>query len=102
VITGGGNPCGSPLSTSSSPPRCVESGEPTRLFGVEPPKPRIQAVRIVDMCGSNAWAEFAGISARTRAAYLEHEQAKTELKDFSREPLRGSSRNQPERRYLVL
>ena len=60
--------------------RCVESGEPPRLFGVEPPKPRIEAVRIVDMSGSNAWAEFAGIFARTRAAYLEHEQAKTELK----------------------
>ena len=29
--------------------RCVESGEPPRLFGVEPPKPRIEAVRIVDM-----------------------------------------------------
>ena len=60
--------------------RCVESGEPPRLFGVEPPKPRIQAVRIVDMSGSNAWAEFAGIFVRTRAAYLEHEHAKTELK----------------------
>jgi predicted phage-related endonuclease len=60
--------------------RCVESGEPPRLFGVEPPEPRIQAVRIVDMSGSNAWAEFAGIFARTRAAYLEHEQAKAELK----------------------
>jgi len=35
--------------------RCVESGEPPRLFGVEPPRPRIQAVRIVDMSGSNAW-----------------------------------------------
>ena len=62
--------------------RCVENGEPPRLFGVEPPKPRIQAVRIVDMSGSNAWAEFAGIFARTRAAYLEHEQAKTELKSL--------------------
>jgi predicted phage-related endonuclease len=60
--------------------RCVESGEPPRLFGIEPPKPRIQAVRIVDMNGSNAWAEFAGIFARTRAAHLEHEQAKAELK----------------------
>ena len=60
--------------------RCVESGEPPHLFGVEPPKPRIQAVRIVDMSGSNAWAEFAGIFARTREAYLEHEHAKTELK----------------------
>ncbi len=62
--------------------RCVESGEAPRLFGVEPPKPRIQAVRIVDMSGSNAWAEFAGIFARTRAAYLEHEHAKTELKSL--------------------
>ncbi len=40
--------------------RCVESGEPPALFGVEPPKPRIEAVRIVDMSSSNAWAEFAG------------------------------------------
>ena len=62
--------------------RCVETGEPPRLFGVEPPKPRIQAVRIVDMTGSNTWAEFAGIFVRTRAAYVEHEQAKTELKQL--------------------
>jgi predicted phage-related endonuclease len=62
--------------------RCVESGEPPRLFGVEPPKPRIEAVRIVDMSGSNAWAEFAGIFARTRVAHCEHEQAKTELKSL--------------------
>ena len=62
--------------------RCVESGEPPRLFGVEPPKPRIEAVRIVDMSASNAWAEFAGVFARTRPAYLEHEQAKTELKSL--------------------
>jgi predicted phage-related endonuclease len=60
--------------------RCVENGEPPRLFGVEPPKPRIEAIRIVNMSSSNAWAEFAGIFARTRAAHLEHEQAKTELK----------------------
>jgi hypothetical protein len=62
--------------------RCVDSGEAPHLFGVEPPKPRIEAVRIVDMSGSNAWAEFAGIFARTRAAYLDHEQAKTELKSL--------------------
>src|SRR5262249_40972736 len=53
--------------------RCVESGEPPQLFGVEPPRPRLEAVRIVDMTSSNAWAEFAGIFARTRAAHLEHE-----------------------------
>ena len=39
--------------------RCVENGEPPRLFGVEPAKPRIEALRIVDMSSSNAWAEFA-------------------------------------------
>jgi predicted phage-related endonuclease len=60
--------------------RCVESGEPPALFGVEPPKPRIAAVRIVDMSSSNAWADFAAVFARTRSAHLEHEQAKTELK----------------------
>jgi hypothetical protein len=60
--------------------RCVESGEPPRLFGIEPPKPRIEAIRIVDMTASNAWAEFAAIFARTREAHLEHEQAKSELK----------------------
>jgi predicted phage-related endonuclease len=60
--------------------RCVESGEPPRLFGVEPPPVRIEAVRIVDMSSSNAWAEFSGVFRRTREAYLEHENAKTELK----------------------
>jgi predicted phage-related endonuclease len=62
--------------------RCVETGEPPTLFGVEPPKPRIEAIRIVDMTPSNAWAEFAAIFARTRSAHLEHEQAKTELKSL--------------------
>jgi predicted phage-related endonuclease len=60
--------------------RCVENGEPPGLFGVEPPRPRFEAVRVVDMSTSNAWAEFAQIFARTRPAYLEHEKAKTELK----------------------
>jgi hypothetical protein len=60
--------------------RCVESGEAPRLFGVEPPKPRIEAVRIVDMSASNSWAEFAGVFRCTRQAFLEHERAKTELK----------------------
>src|SRR5215472_10880204 len=50
--------------------RCIESGEPPRLFGVEPPKPRIEAVRIVDMSSSNSWAEFAAVFAPTRAAHL--------------------------------
>jgi predicted phage-related endonuclease len=62
--------------------RCVESGEQPQLFGVEPPKPRLEAVRVVDMASSNAWAEFATIFTRTRQAHLEHEQAKGELKSL--------------------
>ena len=60
--------------------RCVETGETPHLFGVEPPRPRIEAVRVVDMTSSNSWAEFAGIFCQTRAAYLEHDAAKAELK----------------------
>ena len=62
--------------------RCVENGELPRLFGAEPPRPRIEAVRVVDMSSSNAWAEFSGVFAQTRAAHLEHEQAKAELKSL--------------------
>jgi predicted phage-related endonuclease len=60
--------------------RCVESGEPPRLFGTEPPKPRIDAVRIADMSASNSWAEFADLFRDTRQAHLEHERSKAELK----------------------
>ena len=60
--------------------RCVQTGEPPRLFGVEPPRPRLEAVRIVDMSASNSWAEFAAIFRRTRAAHQEHESAKADLK----------------------
>src|SRR3974390_3507293 len=60
--------------------RLVESGEPPRLFGVEPPKPWIEAVRIVDMSASNSWAEFAGLFRSTRQSFLDHERSKTELK----------------------
>jgi predicted phage-related endonuclease len=60
--------------------RCVESGEPPALFGIDPPRPRIEAVRIVDMSTSNAWVEFADIFIRTREAHLEHEGAKAQLK----------------------
>jgi hypothetical protein len=54
--------------------------EPPRLFGVEPPKPRIEAVRVVDMSASNSWAEFAGLYHSTRQAFLDHERSKAELK----------------------
>src|SRR4029077_15519307 len=62
--------------------RCVESGETPTLFGVHPPKPRIEAVRIVEMSSSNAWAVFASIFVPTQPAYLKHERAKAELKSL--------------------
>jgi predicted phage-related endonuclease len=62
--------------------RCVESGEQPTLFGVEPPKPRMEPIRILDMSPSNAWAEFAAVFAETRAAHQKHEAAKSELKSL--------------------
>jgi hypothetical protein len=60
--------------------RCVQFGDTPRLFGVDPPRPRIEAVRSVDMGSSNSWAEFAALFCSTRSAFLDHERAKTELK----------------------
>jgi hypothetical protein len=60
--------------------RCVETGETPRPYGVEPPRPRIEGVRMVDMSESNSWAEFAGLFCATRSAFLDHERAKSELK----------------------
>jgi predicted phage-related endonuclease len=62
--------------------RCVETGEPPRLFALEPPRPRIEAIRVVDMTASNSWAEFASIFRNTRQAFLEHEKSKAELKSL--------------------
>jgi predicted phage-related endonuclease len=60
--------------------RCVQSGEPPQLTNAEAPRPRIEAIRIVDMSSSNSWAEFAGLFRNTREAFLDHERAKSELK----------------------
>jgi len=60
--------------------RCVQSGEVPHLINAEPPRPRIEAIRIVDMSLSNSWAEFAALFRSTRPAYLDHERAKAELK----------------------
>src|SRR6195256_2073630 len=56
----------------------VHTGEPPCLFDCEPPRPRIEAIRVIDMSGSNSWAEFAGLFRETRPAFLDHERAKTE------------------------
>jgi putative phage-type endonuclease len=60
--------------------RCVQSGEVPHLINAEPPRPRIEAIRIVDMSSSNSWAEFAALFRSTRGAFLDHERAKSELK----------------------
>lgn len=70
---------------------CVQSGEPPRLFGIEPPRPRIDAVRVVDMSESNSWANLAGIYCRTRSAFGEHEAAKSELKKLVPEDAREAT-----------
>jgi YqaJ-like viral recombinase domain len=71
--------------------RCVETGETPRPYGIEPPRPRIEAVRIVDMSESNSWAEFAGLFCATRSAFLEHERAKAELKALLPEDVKEAS-----------
>src|SRR5450755_4163946 len=53
--------------------RCVMSGETPHLFGVEPPRPRLEAIKIVDMSASNSWAELSATFRRTRSAHQEHE-----------------------------
>ena len=71
--------------------RCVESGETPRPYGVEPPRPRVEAVRVVDMSESNSWAEFAGRFCATRSAFLDHERAKSELKALMPEDAKEAS-----------
>jgi predicted phage-related endonuclease len=68
------------VSTEKKFWRCVQSGETPHLVNAEPPRPRIEAVRMVDMSSSNSWAQFAALFRRTQPAYLEHERAKSELK----------------------
>jgi hypothetical protein len=60
--------------------RCVQSSEVPHLINAEPPRPRIEAIRIVDMSSSNSWADFAALFRSTRSAFLDHERAKSELK----------------------
>jgi predicted phage-related endonuclease len=60
--------------------RCVQSGEVPHLIMAEPPRPRIEAIRIVDMSSSNSWAEYAALFRNTREAFLDHERAKSELR----------------------
>ena len=60
--------------------RCVQTGDPPKVFGVEPPKAKVAAVKVVDMTASNSWAEYASIFLQTRCAHIAHDNAKGELK----------------------
>ncbi len=60
--------------------RCVQSGALPVLFNIETPRPRLEAVKVVDMSTSNQWADLAAIYLRTRDAHGEHETAKADLK----------------------
>jgi predicted phage-related endonuclease len=71
--------------------RAVKTGETPSLFDCEPPKPRIEAVRIVDMNPSNSWAEFASLFCATRQAHSDHEHAKSELKALIPEDAKEAS-----------
>jgi hypothetical protein len=68
--------------------RCVQSDETPHLINAEPPRPRIETIRIVDMSSSNSWAEFAALFRNTRSAFLDHERAKSELKALMPEDAR--------------
>jgi predicted phage-related endonuclease len=102
IITGGGKwvemtICADPLyqhlllTAEKKFWRCVTTAESPCLFGIEPPRPRLEAVRIVDMNASNSWAEFAGVFRRTRKAHQEHEDAKAGLKKLVPEDAREAS-----------
>jgi predicted phage-related endonuclease len=71
--------------------RCVMTAVPPCLFSVEPPRPRLEAVRTVDMTGFNSWAELAATFRRTRAAHQDHEDAKAGLKKLVPEDAKEAS-----------
>ena len=55
------------------------------LFDCEPPKSRIEAVRLVDMNASDYWAEFPALFCETREAHATHERAKSaQIADIDR------------------
>src|SRR3977135_3092877 len=72
--------------------RCVQSGEVPHLINAEAPRPRIEAIRIVDMNSSNSWAEVRSEERRTRDAFLDHERAKSELKGLMPEDVKAAIR----------
>jgi hypothetical protein len=56
------------------------NGGAPHLFGVELPRARLEAVRVVDTSASDSWTELTATYRRTRTAHQEHEGAKADLK----------------------
>ena len=71
--------------------RCVQSGQRPLLFGIETPRPRLEAIKVVDMSSSNAWAQLAATYLQTRSAHQDHEAAKAELKKLMPEDAREAT-----------
>jgi predicted phage-related endonuclease len=82
--------------------RCVQSGEAPHLINAEPPRPRIEAVRIVDMSASNSWAEFAALFRNTRSAFLDHERAKKRAQGLDAGGCQGGHRARRESQALEI
>ena len=60
--------------------RCVESGEEPKPFGIQPPKPRITAVRVIDRLPPIPGRSSPASLPRPGRLVMEHERAETELK----------------------
>src|SRR6202043_1841067 len=74
--------------------RCMQSGEVAHLIMAEPPRPRIEAIRIVDMSSSNSWTEFAGLFRNTRQAFLGgHERASKSSRALKPEDAKEASQS---------
>lgn len=71
--------------------RCVQTGVPPAIFNIETPRPRLEAVKVVDMAASNIWADLAATYLRTKEAHGEHELTKTELKKLMPEDAKEAS-----------
>lgn len=68
--------------------RCVQTGDPPAPFNIDVPRPRLEAVKVIDMASSNLWADFAATYLRTKDAHADHELAKAELKKLVPEDAR--------------
>lgn len=66
--------------------RCVQTGEPPILFNIETPRPRLEAVKVIDISSSNGLAQLAATHLSTQDADHEHESAQADLKKVEAQP----------------